>query len=146
MEPDDKEHKADVTGQQMIPTPPCHLILPPIFFRGLCLLRSRFVFLFWTFNFEHCSLSPHVLKLQAPANYQILISIFLLGVLLMEKRILVLGLYMQIELKSFVLVFMNLTNIAHNQTDLLFYPTFLRFISIKCVLVKKATQYLFQIL
>lgn len=32
------------------------------FFRGLCLLLFCFVFSPWTFDFEHCSLSPHVIR------------------------------------------------------------------------------------
>lgn len=73
-------------------------------------------------------------------------NIFVGRVINGKKNTCVRSVYSKAELKSLVLVFMNLTTIAHNQTDLLFYPTFLRFISNKCVLVKKATQYLLHIL
>lgn len=39
--------------------PPRYLVLLSNFFRDPCLPFSCFVFFLWTFDFEHCSLSPH---------------------------------------------------------------------------------------
>lgn len=58
----DKEKTAGVKGQQTMLTPPWHPILP-VFLRGPCLLWSCFVFVFWTFDFDYCLLSPHVIEI-----------------------------------------------------------------------------------
>lgn len=57
-----------VTNQQRMLTPLWHLLLPPIIFLRSVFFCSCFVFSLWTFEIEHCSISPHSIFNQRQEN------------------------------------------------------------------------------